>query len=122
MRTVYIYLRTDDSTSLQYLSSAVVVPARAITISFMTDHSTTATALELAALRAALCLINREPPRQWSIFCDSKAGLQPVLSALRRRPYELLVFDMRSLLHSSHKKGHHVMLESLRCHREITHR
>uniref|UniRef100_L7M1K8 Putative tick transposon n=1 Tax=Rhipicephalus pulchellus TaxID=72859 RepID=L7M1K8_RHIPC len=112
--SVHIY--TDGSTNLQFSSGAVVVPARAITISFRTDHPTTSTAAELAALRAALCFVNREPPQQWSIFSDSKAALQSMLSALRRGPYEQLVFEIRGLLHASHEKGHHVTFQWLPSH------
>uniref|UniRef100_A0A131Z0Q1 Tick transposon n=1 Tax=Rhipicephalus appendiculatus TaxID=34631 RepID=A0A131Z0Q1_RHIAP len=112
--SVHIY--TDGSTNLQCSSGAVVVPARVITISFRTDHPTTSTAAELAALRTALCLVTREPPQQWSIFSDSKAALQSVLSAMRRGPYEQLVFEIRCLLHTAHEKGHHVTFQWLPSH------
>ena len=112
--SVHIY--TDGSTSLQCSAGAVVVPARATTISIRTDHPTTSTSAELAALRAALRFVNRESPRQWSICSDSKAALQSVLSALRRGPYEQLVFDIRYLLHTSQEKRHHVTFQWLPSH------
>ncbi|XP_054918846.2 superkiller complex protein 2 isoform X2 [Dermacentor andersoni] len=113
------HIYTDGSTNIQCSSGAVVVPARGTAISFRTDHRTTSTSAELVALCAALCFVNREPPRQWSIFNDSKAALQSVLSALRRGPFEQLVLDIRCLLHTSHEKGHHVTFQWLPSHRGV---
>lgn len=113
----HVHLYTHGSTTLQCSSGVVVDPAKAITVSFKTDHPTTSsTAAELGALRAALCVVNREQPQRWSIFCDSKAALQSLLSALRHGPYEQLVFEVRYLLHTSLEKGHHVTFQWLPSH------
>uniref|UniRef100_L7LY27 Putative tick transposon n=1 Tax=Rhipicephalus pulchellus TaxID=72859 RepID=L7LY27_RHIPC len=112
----HVHVYTDGSTTLQRSSGAVVVPAKAITVSFKTDHPTTSTAAELAALRAALRVVNHEQPQRWSVFSDSKAALQSLLSALRHGPYEQLVFEVRYLLHTSIEKGHHVKFQWLPSH------
>uniref|UniRef100_L7LZE3 Putative tick transposon n=1 Tax=Rhipicephalus pulchellus TaxID=72859 RepID=L7LZE3_RHIPC len=114
--TDHVHIYTDGSTTIRSSSGAVVVPARGVTVSFKTDHPTSSTAAELAALRTALCVLNREQPQRWSIFTDSKAALQSLLSALRHGPYEQLVFEIRHLIHTSSEKGHQVTFQWLPSH------
>lgn len=59
---------------------ATIVRARGVGIGFKINHATTSTTAELAALHAALCLVTGEQPQWWSIFSDSKAAWQSLLS------------------------------------------
>uniref|UniRef100_A0A6M2CZP6 ribonuclease H n=1 Tax=Rhipicephalus microplus TaxID=6941 RepID=A0A6M2CZP6_RHIMP len=111
---------TDGSVLSSSSSGAAVIPAAAMTIKFKLSHMTTSTASELAAIRAALQYLVQERPGKWVIFCDSKAALQSLQSAMRRRSHEQLVQKIRHCHHEALARGHDVIYQWLPGHIGIT--
>ena len=110
------HVYTDGSVLPNSSTAAVVIPTIATTIKFRTAHLTTSTAAELTALRAALLFINDQMRKRWTIFCDSKAALQSLLSTLRRGPHEQLVFETAEMFHHLTEKGHRITFQWLPSH------
>lgn len=110
------HIYTDGSVLPSSSAAAIVIPAKATTIKFKTTHATTSTAAELAALLTALHHIGDEPPHKWTIFCDSKAALQSLLSPLRRGPHEQLIFHITETLHHISDAGHEITFQWLPSH------
>lgn len=104
---------TDGSVSATSSTGAFIIPTLQVTRKFKVSHITTSTATELAALRAAVNYIVETPPRKWVIFCDSKAALQSLQSALRRKTHEQLVFETREVLHQALMNGHDIIFQWL---------
>lgn len=109
----HLHIYTDGSTNLDGSTGAVTFPEKAVTFQFKTCHRTTSTAAELAALRSALHMLREDLPRKWSIFTDSKAALQCLLSALRRGPQDQLVLEIRQMYHQLVEKGHDITFQWL---------
>lgn len=94
------HIYTDGSVLPNSSTAAVVIPTMGTTIKFKTSHVTTSTAAELAALCTMLQFIRDQVTHKWTIFCDSKAALQSLLSPLRRGPHEQLVFEIAEAIHN----------------------
>ncbi|XP_070384470.1 uncharacterized protein, partial [Dermacentor albipictus] len=114
------HVYTDGSVSCNSSAGAVVLPAQSVTIKFKTSHVTSSTAAELAAIRAALEFIGPNSPHSWSIFCDSKAALQCLLSPFNHGPNVQLVADIRLLHHYAIDKGHNIIYQWIPGHCGIT--
>ena len=84
------------------------IPAKSVTIKFKTSHLTSSTAAELAAIRAALEFVVEQPSQAWSIFSDSKAAFQCLMSPFRYGPNEQLVAAIRLLHHHAIEKQHNI--------------
>uniref|UniRef100_L7LY72 ribonuclease H n=1 Tax=Rhipicephalus pulchellus TaxID=72859 RepID=L7LY72_RHIPC len=106
-----LHIYTDGSVSSASSAGAVVIPEKSVTIKFKTSHLTSSTAAELTAIRAALEFVVKEPPQAWSIFSDSKAALQCIMSPFRRGPNEQLVADIRILHHRAVEKQHNIVYQ-----------
>lgn len=105
------HVYTDGSVSSKSSTGAVVIPVKSVTIQFKTSHITSSTAAELAAIRAALEFIGPKPSQSWSVFCDSKAALQCLLSPFNHGPNVQLVADIRLLHHQATDKGHNIIYQ-----------
>lgn len=115
-----IHIYTDGSSTLTSSTGAVVIPSASFCKKFKISHITTSTGSELAALRSAVLYVHGQSPNQWAIFCDSKAALQSLLSALRRSPYEQLVAEIRLHYHQAVVRGHDIVFQWLPAHCNIT--
>uniref|UniRef100_L7LW84 Putative tick transposon n=1 Tax=Rhipicephalus pulchellus TaxID=72859 RepID=L7LW84_RHIPC len=111
-----IHVYTDGSTTQTSSTGATVIPSRHIHLTYKLCHVSTSTGSELAALRGAVNHIKEQPANRWAVFCDSKAALQCLSSALRRGSYEQLVWEIREMLHNVTEQGHDVVFQWLPSH------
>lgn len=77
---------------------------------------TTSTSAKLAALHAAMTYVTEEPAQKWVIFCDSKAALHSIKSALHHRTYEQMISDIREVHHHALETGHSIVFQWIPAH------
>uniref|UniRef100_L7LXV3 Putative tick transposon n=1 Tax=Rhipicephalus pulchellus TaxID=72859 RepID=L7LXV3_RHIPC len=114
--SAHTHIYTDGSVTATSSTAAVIIPASSVTIQLKMFYSTSTTAAELVALRAALQFVIEQTPNSWAIFCDSKAALQSLPSALRHGSHEQLVAEIRQVHHDIIEKGHTVIFQWMPSH------
>lgn len=112
--TVHVY--TDGSVTPYASTAAFVIPHMTVARQFKLDHRSTSTAAEIVAIREALRFLSEEPPRAWTIFCDSKPALQTIDCVLRRGPYYSMAIEIAELLDHANRNGHNIIFQWIPSH------